>query len=162
MTQPKLPTDENRAAACFLANRCPLESNLGLQLQRITGQLTLALDRELTPLGVTNAQCAALMQIRWGGCASVAELAKACGTDAGGMTRILDRLESKELLVRTRDGEDRRVVGLTLTHEGNRLSETAPATYARVMNFVLSGFSLAEHEALETLLRRMLKNRTMA
>jgi DNA-binding MarR family transcriptional regulator len=141
-----------------MASGCPLENNVGHILHTITSQLTLVLDREFALLGVTSAQCAALIQLRWGTCPTVAVLARSCGTDASGMTRILDRLEKKGLLVRTRSSEDRRVVALTLTEEGASLSEKVPSTYARVMNFMLSGFSFQEHDELDSLLRRMLEN----
>jgi DNA-binding MarR family transcriptional regulator len=78
--------------------------------------------------------------------------------DAGAMTRMLDRLEGKGLIRRTRSPDDRRLVHLELTDEGRaawpRMRELALA----VANRFLRGFTKAEARQLESLLARMLEN----
>ena len=63
---------------------------------------------------------------------TVAALARLCQLDAGGMTRLLDRLETKGLVRRERSQEDRRVVNLELTDEG-RAAALDPAVSERAM-----------------------------
>jgi len=54
------------------------------------------------------------------------ELGRKLGLSATSMTRILDRLEDRQLLQRTRDDEDRRKVLVTLLPEGRRLVGETP------------------------------------
>ena len=54
------------------------------------------------------------------------ELGRKLGLSATSMTRILDRLEDRQLLQRTRDEEDRRKVLVTLLPEGRRLVGEMP------------------------------------
>jgi DNA-binding MarR family transcriptional regulator len=88
----------------------------------------------------------------------VVELARWSNVDAGSMTRLLDRLEKKNLVKRVRSTDDRRVVQVELTPEGRAAVAQAPAVLARVLNAHLAGFSKTEWQALKTYLRRMADN----
>jgi DNA-binding MarR family transcriptional regulator len=85
----------------------------------------------------------------------VADLARWVQVDAGAMTRLLDRLEKKKLCKRVRSTEDRRVVQVELTPEGEAAITEVPAVLAEVMNAHLAGFSKAEWLALKSSLQRM-------
>jgi DNA-binding MarR family transcriptional regulator len=74
---------------------------------------------------LTMTQLRALRSLRDGPRAA-GELARKLGLSATSMTRILDRLEDRQLLQRTRDGEDRRKVLVTLLPEGRRLVGETP------------------------------------
>ncbi|WP_372659517.1 MarR family winged helix-turn-helix transcriptional regulator, partial [Hydrogenophaga sp.] len=104
---------------------------------------------------LTTAQWSPMMKLRFKGSATVAELAKWCQTDAGAMTRLLDRLEKKNLCKRTRSIEDRRVVVVELTPEGAAAMEHVPEVLSDVMNMHLSGFSRTEWLNLKSYLSRM-------
>ncbi|MET0335723.1 MAG: MarR family transcriptional regulator, partial [Rhizobacter sp.] len=79
-------------------------------------------------------------------------------TDPGATTRMLDRLEAKGLCKRVRSTEDRRVVNLELTPDGDAAADMVPPALAEVMNSHLAGFSKTEWQALLGYLRRMLAN----
>ncbi len=117
-----------------------------------------SVEKRLAPGGLTNAQWLPLYKIYIGEATTVAELARQSQMDAGAMTRLLDRLETKGLLRRVRATEDRRVVQLELTPEGQQLASEVPAVLAEVMNAHLAGFSKTEWQALKGYLRRMLAN----
>ena len=87
-------------------------------MRRILHTVALEVERELEPSGLTNAQWVPLLKLSMGSASTVAELARECQLDAGGMTRLLDRLEAKGLVRRVRSSEDRRVVNLELTEPG--------------------------------------------
>lgn len=89
---------------------------------------------------------------------TVAGLARELEIDAGAMTRAMDRLEAKGLVRRERSVEDRRVVLLALTPEGRKVARRVPAVLSDVLNGHLDGFSVAEWEQLQALLRRMVVN----
>lgn len=78
--------------------------------------------------------------------------------DPGAMTRMLDRLERKGFLQRTRVPGDRRTVQLELTASGKALRPKIAAALARVLNRLLTGFSKSEVQLLQDLLNRMQDN----
>ena len=72
------------------------------------------------------------------------------------MTRLLDRLEAKQLCQRIRSCDDRRVVNLELTDAGREAAKEIPAILCGVQNALLAGFSVEEWHTLKSYLRRML------
>ena len=80
------------------------------------------------------------------------------GTDTAGMTKLLDRMESKGLLRRRRHPDDRRAVIIDLTDRGRDLVPLLPPVFGRVTGQLLAGLSPDEVAQLNTLLQRMLDN----
>lgn len=134
------------------------EQSVGYLMRRILNTFSTEVERELEPSGLTNAQWVPLFKLYMGSASTVAELARECRLDAGGMTRLLDRLETKSLLRRVRSSEDRRVVNLELTEEGRVAAQKIPAVLCGVQNAHMRGFSLEELQLLKGLLRRILDN----
>ena len=66
------------------------------------------------------------MRLRSTGGSTVAELARWQQMDAGAMTRLLDRLEKKGLCKRVRSTEDRRVVRVVITPQGDSRDRQGP------------------------------------
>ncbi len=108
--------------------------------------------------GLTSAQWGPLLKMKSSGRSTVAELARWLQVDAGAMTRLLDRLEKKGLCKRVRCTEDRRVVRVELTAEGEAAIAEVPAVLSEILNGHLAGFSKTEWQALKGYLQRMLAN----
>jgi DNA-binding MarR family transcriptional regulator len=125
-------------------------------MKRIMMSVVYQVDKRLDVHELTSAQWGPLMRLRTTGGSTVAELARWLNVDAGAMTRLLDRLEKKGLCKRVRSTEDRRVVKVELTPEGEAAIREVPAVLAEVMNAHLAGFSKTEWLALKTYLQRML------
>lgn len=134
------------------------EESVGYLMKRVMNSVVQHADRRLSEHGLTNAQWGPLFKISHGHCTTVAELARELQMDAGAMTRLLDRLEKKGLCKRVRSTEDRRVVNIELTPEGEAAAAKVPAVLCEVLNAHLAGFSKTEWQALKTYLRRMLDN----
>ena len=139
--------------------------SLGHLLGRVRGEMLTALDRELAAderlaaLDVTAAQVIILGSLGSGeGAKSASDLCKGISYDAGAMTRMIDRLESKGLIRRSRSPDDRRLVYLELTEEGRATYPRMRAIGMNVLNRFLRGFTKAEARQLEGLLHRMLEN----
>jgi DNA-binding MarR family transcriptional regulator len=133
------------------------EESVGYLMKRIMGSIIYQADKRLEAHDLTSAQWGPLMRLRKAGPSTVAELARWLQVDAGAMTRLLDRLEKKRLCKRVRSTEDRRVVQVELTPEGEAAIAEVPAVLAEVMNAHLAGFSKTEWVALKTYLRRMVE-----
>lgn len=132
------------------------EESVGYLMKRITASVVQQVDRRLQVHGLTSAQWGPLMRLRAAGPSTVAELARWLLIDAGAMTRLLDRLEKKNLCRRVRSTADRRVVQVELTPDGEAAIAGVPAVLAEVMNAHLAGFTEAEWQTLVGLLQRML------
>ena len=134
------------------------DDSVGYLMRRIISLLAQGVERQLEPTGLTNAQWVPMLKLHMGRASTAAELARQCDLDAGSMTRLLDRLEAKQLCRRVRSSEDRRVVNLALTEAGRAAAEGIPATLCGVQNALLAGFSEEEWHTLKSYLRRMLDN----
>ncbi len=134
------------------------EDSVGYMMKRILGSIVVQADRRLEVHSLTNAQWGPLMRLQTTGGSTVAELARWLNVDAGAMTRLLDRLEKKNLCKRVRSTEDRRVVHVELTADGAAAIAEVPAVLVEVLNGHLAGFSKTEWQALRTYLLRMLQN----
>ena len=84
------------------------------------------------------------------------ELTELLLRSSGGMTQILDRLESAGLVERSSDPGDRRRVLVGLTAKGLRTAEKANATYAAERNRILGVLSDAEVDRIDGAVRRLL------
>ena len=138
---------------------------VGHLLNRVRTELLAALDTaleadpELSKLEISSAQFIVIAALAMAdGVKSASDLCKGISYDAGAMTRMLDRLESKGLILRTRRPDDRRVVYLQLTEEGHRTFPRMRQVSMSVVNRFLRGFSQAEARQLESFLTRMLEN----
>jgi DNA-binding MarR family transcriptional regulator len=119
----------------------------------------LAADEELGPLDLSAAQFIVIATLALADSAtSSSELCRGISYDAGAMTRMIDRLESKGLIRRSRRPDDRRVVYIELTEEGARAFPRMKALSMGVVNRFLRGFSQTEARQLEGYLTRMLEN----
>jgi DNA-binding MarR family transcriptional regulator len=134
------------------------EDSVGAVMKGVMASVWYQVDRRLVDHDLTHAQWVPLYRLAHGECATVAELARALQSDPGAMTRALDRLEAKNLVVRTRSSEDRRVVNLELTDAGREVASVVPAVLAEVLNLHLAGFTEEEWRNLLGMLKRMRAN----
>jgi DNA-binding MarR family transcriptional regulator len=137
---------------------------VGHLLHRVRTEMLAAVDREmaadeqLVAMEVTSAQFIVLAALSMGEMKSASDLCKHISYDAGAMTRMIDRLEEKGLLRRSRCPNDRRLVNLELTEKGSLALPQMRRVAMRVLNRFLDGFTKAEARQLESFLIRMLEN----
>lgn len=114
--------------------------------------------RSMAELGISGTQGTILFMLWSGQCLLAAELAREFRVDASAVTRRLDVLEARGFVMRVRSIEDRRVVRLALTPEGQTIAARMPAIFAGVVDQLLSGFTTDEIGFLKSMLRRVLAN----
>jgi DNA-binding MarR family transcriptional regulator len=133
-----------------------------LQIGRLLKLVFLSMlrnvDARMQPLELTAMQWEPLLLLALGRADTVAALARECQMDCGAMTRMLDRLEQKQLLLRSRNDVDRRVVNLSLTEKGRESAAGIPALVREELQRHLHGISPPDQQQLIVLLTRMLEN----
>jgi DNA-binding MarR family transcriptional regulator len=132
------------------------EQSVGYHLTKARNLIIADMDVALKDLRITSRQLGILLAMRRGEAATPVELAKALSINAGLMTRMLDKLEAKELLKRSRSTDDRRVVNLVLTEKGHEVAAEIPELAPKVLNGRLKRFTKAEFEELGRLLQKFI------
>lgn len=133
-----------------------LNQSVGFLLTKARNLITAEMDAALKDLEITGPQMGVILALRRGLAGTPFELSKLLSIDTGLMTRILDKLEDKGLLARSRSVDDRRVVNLVLTKKGLGVSEEIPKVAPDVLNARLKKFSKAEFEELGRLLQKFI------
>jgi len=97
-----------------------------------------------------------LARLREGRELTASDLCRVLRHDTGALTRMIDQLEERGYLKRSRSREDRRVVHLQLTKDGlNKANELTPLIVDK-LNDALSEFSKAEFAELTRLLTKLI------
>jgi DNA-binding MarR family transcriptional regulator len=134
------------------------DQSVGYLMRKVLTSILNLADGHLAAHDLTYVQWLPLYKLVMDEAHTVASLARDLEIDPGAMTRSLDRLQAKGLVVRERSTEDRRVVRLVLTDEGRNVAQKVPAVMANVLNGHLRGFSEDEWTLLRQFLNRMLAN----
>ena len=133
-----------------------LTHSVGFLLTKARNLITAEMDTALKDLDITGPQMGILLAMRRGLAATPFELSKLLSVDTGLMTRMLDKLETKGLLERSRSVDDRRVVNLVLTKQGQAVAAQIPTIAPDVLNARLKKFTKAEFEELCRLLNKFI------
>jgi DNA-binding MarR family transcriptional regulator len=133
---------------------------VGRLIRLVFNSLVHSIDARMQPLELTAMQWEPMLLLALGRADTVAGLARECDVDCGAMTRMLDRLEQKQLLRRLRSDADRRVVNLELTEKGHAIAQQIPLVVREELQRSLRDITPQEQETLVRLLTRMLGNAT--
>jgi DNA-binding MarR family transcriptional regulator len=130
----------------------------GSLLQQLARDVTTQLDRRFASFGITTTQASVLLYV-CAGEASPGQLTAAVGgTDTAGMTKLLDRLEAKELVTRRPNRSDRRSVVVEATERGLALVPDLSPVFGEVAKQLFDGFTDDEIANFTSYLRRMGEN----
>lgn len=135
-----------------------LVRNIESRLVRARSALLRELNQALSSLDLGVNEANVLMAIGKGVAGSPTGLAEALGVDSGFVSRLLDRLEKRSLLQRSRSGEDRRVVKVSLTEWGARMYIRLEQTMPGILNGRFLRLSPAELVELHGLLEKLIGN----
>ncbi len=131
-----------------------LTESIGFLLNKARNGLLMEVDAALRPLEITGQQMGILLALARGEVTTPLEISKALGIDTGLTTRMLDKLESKEMVRRQRSEEDRRVVHVLLTRKGTEVAKRIPDVTPDVLNHRLQDFTTEEFNEFLRLLRK--------
>lgn len=119
------PTPQNAPEPPAMDNSA-LHRDILTSLRRIIRAVDLYSHRLMEGHGLTGPQLAALQELDRSGTLSARDLSRAVQVSQPTVTGILDRLERRQLIARTRSDADRRALEITLTDEGRRVLKDAP------------------------------------
>ena len=113
------------------------------------------LKSELDPFNVTPVQYGVLQCLWDEGTQTPKQIGSVLSLDGSTITGILDRLETKALLMRNNGIGDRRTIKVQLTEKGSELREPIGKIIEEVNIKVLKQFSLEEINQLKEFLKRI-------
>jgi DNA-binding MarR family transcriptional regulator len=140
----------------YTAESFSLTQSVGFLLTKARNLITSEMDTALKDLDITGPQMGIILAMQRGLASTPFELSKMLSVDTGLMTRMLDKLETKGLLERSRSVDDRRVVNLVLTKKGEEIAAEIPNIAPEVLNARLKKFTKAEFEELCRLLEKFI------
>jgi DNA-binding MarR family transcriptional regulator len=129
-------------------------NSVGFSINKARNIIIAELDDALEHLDISAQNIGIMLCLLKGAPNTPFELARLLHVDTGLMTRMLDKLETKGLLVRTRSVEDRRVVHLALTPKGRQIAREIPELAPEVLNVRLKDFTKAEFTEFRRLLNK--------
>jgi DNA-binding MarR family transcriptional regulator len=149
-SRPAIPRSAAVAEPAFRA--------VGRMIKQVFSSLVRGVDQHMQPLELTAMQWEPILLLKLERADTVAALARESSVNCSAMTRMLDRLEEKQLVRRRRSNDDRRVVHLELTDKGARVGDGIQPLLNAELKRHLRGFSDKEISTLADFLRRMLEN----
>jgi len=135
-------------------------AKIGRLIARTYTEVMSALDVELARYDVTAAQYVVISLVARGHAETAAQVCKELSYNPGAMTRMLDRLEQKNLIRRVRIPGDRRSVKLELTPEAEALFPTMFACSAAILERYYGRLKVEELELVGGVLDTLLGNPT--
>jgi DNA-binding MarR family transcriptional regulator len=133
-----------------------MTQSIGFMLTKARNLVAADMDAALKPIDVTSQQMGIVLWLSRGVATTPFEMSRHLSIDTGLMTRMLDKLEAKGLLKRTRSNTDRRVFDLTLTRKGEAVAAEIPDIALPVLNGRVKSFTKAEFKELLRLLGKFI------
>lgn len=135
-----------------------LDESIGFIINQTGRKISQVLNHRFLPYEVTTEQWSVLAHLCEESGISQKELAVRVSKDQTNVTRILDQLQRKGLIVRMANPEDRRSFLPSVTPEGRRAYEKIAPMEEQVMTQVTAGLDPEEVAKLKDLLRRIADN----
>ncbi|MGD8174591.1 MarR family winged helix-turn-helix transcriptional regulator [Marinimicrobium sp. ARAG 43.8] len=131
------------------------KADIGWLLVTASDYLCARADERLKPLGLTAAQYGVIANLTRG-FETPAQLCQQMRYDRGAMTRLLDRMEAKGLVVRKPHQNDLRSVRVCLTGKGRAIQPEIAPVIDQLYQQALAGLSDSEARQLSILLSRVI------
>lgn len=136
-------------------DRSPYEQTISTSFRRISRSLDQYSHLLTREYGLTSPQLVCLRYLSLAGEVNSSNLAKAVALSQPTVTGILDRLEARGLVTRTRNSEDRRAIILRATPEGTKLASNAPSSLPQMFSQNLSRSHPGEQALIDWVLQRV-------
>ena len=145
--------------ATITSSRAAAPSDTKAAILAVLDAITLAepIEAKLWQVsGITLTQLSVLRQLR-GGPQTVGRLGAEVGLAPASVTRLVDRLEKRGLVARSRDPEDRRRVDVRLTSQGERVLGESKVFKGSDMHLAVEAMSPEERRLMTGGLQRLVE-----
>ena len=122
-----------------------MRTSVGYLMRICTNRLLPQMEALFQDEELTFSQWTTLVALHDGRVTTASDLAYNICHDAGSLTRLIDQMVERGLVLRARDDKDRRVVRLALTPRGRKLVEALAPQVMNFWNGLLAGFSHARN-----------------
>ena len=133
-----------------------LESEIFSCLRRIINAVEIYSSKLRDKTGLNASQLSCLLVLEKTGPLSLSKLSQHVYLSPSMITSIVDQLENKELVIRTRKSADRRVILIELTEKGKEVAQTAPPSFQEQLTSSLSHLKKEEKKTLFDNLNKLL------
>ena len=124
------------------------DTSVGFLAKRVFQASVAALEPIFAAEDISYVQWSAMVSLWYGRAATCRALARDLGHDAGATTRLIDTLEARGWLERTRSEDDRRVVFIDLTDDGRQVADRCRQGVTRQWNEWLADWPGADVDRL--------------
>ncbi len=135
----------------------PLEAHLGYWLRFVSNQVSQSFGRKLSDAGVSVAEWVMLREMFEGEPQVPSELAARIGMTRGAVSKIIDRLNARSLVIRIRNDEDRRFQAVTLSAKGKALVPRLAALADQNDKEFFGHLKPAERQQIERVMREIVR-----
>lgn len=140
----------------YTEDNVPTHLNIAHLIHLLNQHKDRLLEKHLQPFNISGAQYRVLRLVVGEIANTPSALSQALSIDAGAMTRMLDKLEQRNLLCRERNPEDRRQIRVQPTEEGIALYQKIRTIAADLLNELTGDLESDELSELERLMRKIL------
>lgn len=137
---------------------CCKEESLGRVIYFTAQDMHNFAEKILKPFGLTLEQFHLLKNMPVGEGLSQRKIGEIVNKRPANMTRILDRLEVKELVVRRNNPQDRRASTVFLTEKGRDLIEAVLVVFESFSSRFTDGISVEDRQVVRVAMERMSAN----
>lgn len=135
------------------------QHRFGMQLTHLSRAWRAELDRRLADLGLSQARWLVLLHLaRVEGLPTQGELAASVGVENPTLARLLDGLETQQLIERQPDEFDRRVKKIALTRSAVTIIDKIEAIATQLRSEVFAGLSEQDIQHCQDIQAQMLAN----
>jgi len=136
-----------------------LAENLSLKAFVITMKASKALEeltkKDIKKHGMRASDFAILEALYHKGRQTIREISESVLISTGSITYVIDKLEKKELLIRTNCPDDRRAVYLEITAKGKQMMDEIFPKHQQVIEEVFQGISENDKETVIEVLKKV-------
>ncbi|MGU7774638.1 MarR family winged helix-turn-helix transcriptional regulator [Burkholderia sp. MR1-5-21] len=135
-----------------------LEKAIPFLMARAGSRMGNAFAKALKPFGLNLSEwrvCASLLYVPG---QTLSELSLHASSDISALSRIIDRLESQDLVRREKSATDGRSIRVVLTEAGEQLALRIVPVAKRHESVILSGFTASDVKVLRSMLLKLYEN----
>lgn len=140
----------------YTDDNVPTHLNIAHLIHLLNQYKDRLLEKHLLPFNISGAQFRVLRLVLGEAVNTPSALSQALSIDAGAMTRMLDKLEQRDLLTRERCPDDRRQIRVLPTETGIALYQEIRTIAADLLNELTGDLESNELAELERLMRKIL------